>query len=373
MSKRQWTIIAAVAILAAAVAGFVLLKNQETEPVRKPPQAQLRAVNVMQVAEGDVQARIPVTGRLEAEQRVELFAEVNGIFLDYGKPFKEGVAYEKGEVLITIDSEDEVLALQAQRSNFQNQIMQVLADLKLDYPEVYPAWQEYVNQLDPGEALPALPEVENRQARNFLSARGINNLYYQIQSVEARVANYSVYAPFRGVVTEALINPGTLVRPGQKLGEYIDPGQYELSAAITAQDLRLVDVGDEVLLESRDMPGQWTGEVVRINPRIDPGTQTVQVIVEVAGEGLRDGMYMTGRIMAASVDRAVELPRKLLVQDTLIWTIRDSVLRQMPVEVVQRGNDRVIIRGIPEDITLLSETFPGAYEGLKVRPVAANE
>ena len=44
--------------------------------------------------------------------------------------------------------------------------------------------------------------------------------------MEATLDKYTIKAPFNVVVTQSNINPGTLVRNGQKLGEFINTYLY---------------------------------------------------------------------------------------------------------------------------------------------------
>ena len=56
--------------------------------------------------------------------------------------------------------------------------------------------------------------------------------YYSIKNIEKRLSKYNITAPFNGVLTEALVTKGTLIRPGQKLGEFIDTSVFEIELAI---------------------------------------------------------------------------------------------------------------------------------------------
>ena len=61
---------------------------------------------------------------------------------------------------------------------------------------------------------------------------------------------FVVRAPFTGILTEATINPGTLVRPGQRLGEFIDPSVYEIQIALQKSMIPFIQENDKVNLKS---------------------------------------------------------------------------------------------------------------------------
>ena len=53
-----------------------------------------------------------------------------------------------------------------------------------------------------------------------------------------------ISAPFSGILTEALVTEGTLIRNGQKLGEFIDPSDYEMEVNISKSYANLLKVGE---------------------------------------------------------------------------------------------------------------------------------
>ncbi len=48
--------------------------------------------------------------------------------------------------------------------------------------------------------------------------------YYGIRALYERLGKYNITAPFDGVVVSAPVEPGTIVTPGTRLGEFIAPG-----------------------------------------------------------------------------------------------------------------------------------------------------
>ena len=76
-------------------------------------------------------------------------------------------------------------------------------------------------------------------------------------------------------MTEASVTEGTLVRSGQKLGEFINPGIYELEVAVSKTYSDLLKVGESVELTTLDDTKIYKGTVSRINGRVDQATQTM--------------------------------------------------------------------------------------------------
>lgn len=372
MNFRKISIIAGVAVLIAAIfIGRMLSSGKEEKAFT--PTARTQAVKVLPVYNKTINAFIPVTGKLEARNKIEIFSEVAGIYRQGKNAFKEGINFSKGDLLIKIESDEAFQSLLAQRSNFHNTITQAMPDLKLDYPEVFEKWDKYLQQFDVREPLKPLPEAESDREKYFITARNIYNQYFTIKSQEERLSKYFIYAPFSGVVAESTVNPGTLIRVNQKLGEYIDPSIYDLVTTIALKDLNFINVGDKVSLKSSDIKGNWVGKVSRISDKIDASTQSVNVFITVCDQRLKEGMFLTGQINIGKIEKAVKIPRNILVDENSIFIVRDSILRKETVNVVRFVEDSAIIKGVEDGTPVMNESLPGAFEGMKVQPNLAGK
>ena len=76
----------------------------------------LRHLEVVKIRNGRPRIEIPITGRLRPYEKIDVCAEISEKVLRTSKPFKEGLSYRKGEVLIRIDGEEMVLNLHSQKS-----------------------------------------------------------------------------------------------------------------------------------------------------------------------------------------------------------------------------------------------------------------
>lgn len=310
---------------------------------------------------------ISADGNLIAKNKVEVFSEVQGIFEGSARDFKPGVFYNKGETLLRINSDELRASLRAQKSTLYNQIVLLLPDLRLDYPESFPNWDAYVREFSMDKSLKPLPEPASEKEKLFITGRNILTAYYNVKNLEERLLKYKIQAPFSGVLTEALVNPGALVRSGQKLGEFIQPGVYELEVNLNASYADLLKVGKMVDLQNLDHTKSWTGRVVRVNGRLDQASQTVQVFIEVRGNELKEGMYLEAALQAKEEPNTFELNRKLLVDDTKLFVVQDSVLALTEVEPVFFKEKTVIVRGLADGTQVLSRVVPGAFPGMKVK------
>ncbi|MCX2679992.1 HlyD family efflux transporter periplasmic adaptor subunit [Galbibacter sp. EGI 63066] len=338
-------------------------KDKPTGNVQKV----VKTVFVDTVENKDVPIVIKNNGNLMAKHRIELYSEVQGVFLRSSKLFKEGQKYSKGSVLLRMDGAEFGASVQSQKSNLVNLITSIMPDLRLDYPEAYPKWQAYLNNFDMKKATPPLPESTSAQVNNFIIGRGINTAYYNVKNLEERLRKYTIVAPFNGVLTEALVNEGTLVRNGQKMGEFIDPSVYEMEVAINKSYSRFLSVGKAVTLSNLEHTQQWKGKVSRINGKVDQATQTVKIFIEAQGEGMKEGMYLEASLIAKDEADAIKIDRSLMVDGTHVYAVKDTVLQLVEATPVFYSDKEVVLKGIENGTKIITKPVPGAFPGMVVK------
>ena len=363
--KIALSIIGAILIIASFF-GAKYIINSKTTPKPRPEKV-VKTVIVETVKNGNVPIIVPANGNLVAKRRVELYAEVQGVFKSGNKLFKPGQEYKAGEILIRIDAAEYYANVQSSKSNLYNLITSIMPDLRLDYPEIFDKWQSFLANFDINRSVPPLPEMTSDKEKYFISGRGILTNYYTIKNLEQRLAKYTIAAPFNGVLTEALVTEGTLVRSGQKLGEFINTNDYELEVAISKTYSDLLNVGEVVELKSIDKNKTYQGKVTRINGRVDLASQTITAFIEVKDPDLREGMYLEAHLKAKEEPNAIEINRSLLLETEQIFVVRDSVLDLIPVKPVYFSDNRVVLKDVPDGITILSKPVMGAYAGMLVK------
>lgn len=365
--NRKVTIVLGALIIVAGVGIKKYMSAQADTPKRNPSGGK-PSVWVQEISNGFVPNSIAITGKLVAKNRVEVFAEVQGTVLRSTKIFKEGMAFSRGQRLLRIDSTEFHLGLLSTKSNFVNSLIQLSSDIKFDFPNEYERWMNYTNGIDIQQPLPELPHSENKKFNNFLIARNVSNQYYNIKSQEEKLSKFNLTAGFSGVLVEGNLQPGSMVRVGQKLGTFIETGKYELEASVNMNDAAFIKIGDSVNLVSEDIPGDWLGKVTRISEHIDQSTQTLKVFIDIDSKKLKEGMYLSGSIYSGGFENAVRIPRNLLIGTNQLYTVNDTTLNLQEVEVLSIGENEVVVAGIKDNTKILGQVFSTAYNGMVVNP-----
>ena len=252
-------------------------------------------------------------------------------------------------------------------SNLLNASVSMMSDFKIEFPDEYEKWQDYLTEFDFNRTTNELPLVATDKEKYFLSLRNIFTAFYSVKNLEARLDKYLIKAPFNGILTEVFVTSGTLIRQGQKFGEFIDPSAYELEISVNAELGQFLKIGADVQLTNLGHTKKWKGKVIRVNGKIDLTSQTVKVFVLVNGNELREGMYLEVSFTASHEENAIEISRKLIVNNNQIFVVQDSVLQLQQINPIYFNENTVVVRGLEDGITILSKPIPGAYSGMHVK------
>jgi len=367
--RKTWII--AIAIFIAGIFGYIYISGLKKPPKRKAIQKTTVAL-VTKVKNTDLPLIVEGSGQIRAKNRIDIFAEVNGVLMPTPKDFRTGQIYDKGELLISVDDKEFKASLMAQRSEFQSLVTSILPDIKLEFPEEQEKWDNYLNSIVISRPIPKLPETNTRKEKFFITGRKIYTTYYSIKNLEARLDKYTLRAPYKGIVTISNINPGGLVRSGQKLGSFSNTSVYELELSVSASEAALVKVGDKAEIFSHENNNVWEGIVSRINSAINMNTQTVSIFIETSNPDIKEGMFPNARIYCGTIDNVYSIPRNLVFNNSWIYYVdSDSILQKADINPVRFLEKSVIVNDLADGMEILDKNIPGSFIGLKVKPVSA--
>lgn len=369
MRKIIQTILTIVLSVGFVAGGVVVAKKLAGSKPALPKSTQGGAATIFTktVKNESVPVNVNATGSLMALNRVDLFSEVQGVMLPDGGKFKAGNRFSKGQTLVSINSADFKANLMSQRSNLLNLITSALADIRLDFPDSFEKWNSYAKAFDVNSKVAELPAFASDQEKMFISGRNILSTYYSINNAELVLAKYNLSAPFNGVVTEASVTPGTVIRPGQKLGAFIDPSVFEMETPVNSSMIKFLKIGQKVTVSATDNSGKsWEGKVIRINNLIDPSTQTRNAYLRVSGDGLEEGMFLEASIAATEIENAFELPRSVLMNENQVYVTDGKTLQQQAIEPLFFTETTVIVQGLGDGTQVLTKMPPSAYPGMEV-------
>lgn len=370
--RKLISILLGIALIAIAI---IVSKNIIANK-KKPKQVAekiIKTVFVEVVKNKEIPIVITTSGNLTAKHKIELFAEVQGVLRSSSKEFKSGTAYRKGEALLRINNDEFFANLQSQKSSFSNSIIAIMPDIRLDFPSEFDKWNAYLKSIDVNKSVPKLPVFNSDKEKYFISGRGINTAYYNVKNLEVKLSKYNLYAPFNGIVTEALVTQGTLVRVGQKLGELIDPSTYEMEVSVNSEFANLLKKGNTVKLHNLEKTKEFLGKVIRINGKVDASSQTIKAYIQVTHKDLKEGMYLEADLAVKSEKNAFEISRKLLIENKQVFVVNDTILNLIDVNPVYFSANNVVIKDLKDGTLVVSKPVVGGYDGMTVKVFEENQ
>ena len=337
-------------------------------PPRKRAENKTKDVYIKKVVNGKYQVQIPSEGILQAYKRIRITSRVQGLMRAINPLFKPGQEYQSGQIIVKIEPAEFLANVISQRATLFNLITSILPDLNLDFPESYKIWNDYLKKFDLQKGVPQLPKM-NDKVKLFVSGRGVISSYYSLLNLEKILSFYTIRAPFSGVLVNANVTEGSLIRPGQELGEFISPGDYELMVALPKSYLSNIEKGAKVKVKSIDTGQDFFGIVSRINSKVNTQTQSVEVFIRIKDKRLKEGMYMQAYIDAITFDNVFAIDRGLINGSQELFIVKDNKLTLQKVNPIHYTETLAIIEGLLDGQQIIAQPMIGAYSGMEINPV----
>ena len=92
-----------------------------------------KLVAVKEVKNSVSPINLPVDGRINSKNKIDIYSEVQGIVNLNGNVFKEGKTFKKNDKILSIKSDEFSTSVKQARSELQNLIASILPDIKIDF------------------------------------------------------------------------------------------------------------------------------------------------------------------------------------------------------------------------------------------------
>ncbi|MEP7210716.1 MAG: efflux RND transporter periplasmic adaptor subunit [Alphaproteobacteria bacterium] len=298
------------------------------------------------VEQREFSSQIEALGSLAPREQVVL--SVNAADRVTGVFFEDGQRVRKGATLLTMQADEENALLQ--------QAQATVADAKNTY--------ERNMRLSASNAV-AQADLDKSKAAYEGGAANV-------RSLEARVRDHVLLAPFDGVLGFRRVSLGAYVQLGQQVATLVDDSEMRLEFGVPSIFIGELKPGVKIEARTADVPDRiFEGTVTSIDNAIDPSTRAVKVRATLQNrEGLmRSGMFMTVD-MSPKPHPGLAVPEISVVaegSDNFVFLVDQT--RQPAVAVKTPVTVGIRERGIVEITTGLHVGDLVITDGvLKVRP-----
>jgi len=349
----------------------ILSPNQEEKDENSAIEDVFSQVTCSNVEISDFESIIDFSGKVVSVNKIPISSEVNGVFLTSNENnFKVGQKFKKGDVLIKLDCSDLEFQLKSSKIEFKQLLLQVLPDLKSDFPASYDKWLDYVNNFQIEGSLLQHPDSENEKQSNFLASRGILSSFVQLQRIQNQLDKSVIKAPFDGVVTQSFLRSGMNIVPYQKLGEFMDDTNFEIVTSFSLDESNFIEIGDKAMISSY---GNYSSnqenfmiELIRMGNYVNPLTQGIDVIFRVNNPLLLDGMYVNGSIQIKKDIEVSKIHKEKLIDQKYVLLNLNNKIKQKEVNIIFPENDSILIEGLSIRDCLIDNYPDYWFDGMEI-------
>ncbi len=271
---------------------------------------------VVQSQQQQVPLYIRSTGTVHARETAIVSAQVVGRIQQV--LVREGDSVRAGQTLVVLDAaalRSSVDQAQAGVKAAQQQQAAAQTDAKLTASTLDRYWQlQAEKSVSPQE----MDEVEQRAAAASARLEAVRSQTDAARAQETGAHTMLGYArlvaPFAGVVTARMADPGTLASPGVPLLQLDQAGALQLQATVDESAIAIVRKGNKVQVAiDGASPANITGTVAEIDPAADPNSHSFTIKIDLpTATQVRAGMYGAAEF-ANGVRHAIVIPRSAIV------------------------------------------------------------
>ena len=144
-----------------------------------------------------------------------------------------------------------------------------------------------------------------------------------LQMAKQKLKDSITVAPFSGVVVGKFKNEGEYVTstPATEVLHLVDISSVKVEVSIPEYEMASVSVGQEAEVKVDAYPDRvFKGEIVIVNPWIDPGSRTFKVKIEIPNGdySLKGGMFARVSIIKGK-RKALVIPREAVMRQEGVW------------------------------------------------------
>ena len=346
-------------LAASALSTFLAACNENTEAAAPEP----RPVRTVTVGKRETGTPVTLTGRIEAEDQVDLGFRISGRLLE--NTGRLGDRVEAGQLVARLEPQNEM-----------NQLRSAQANLAAAQAALTQAQNHFERQ----DTL--LKQGWTTRANHDQATKAMQTAQAQVDSAEAQLKAARDLVSFTKLIADA---PGVITAVGPRAGAVVQAGQMIVTLArkdgrdavfdVPAQLIRSAPPDPQIVVGLTDDPSVTAqGRVREVSPQANPVTRTFDVKVGLTDPpaAMQLGATVTGR-MEMQAFPVIDIPASALTrfnQQPAVWIVDPSSLTVSPrnVEVLRYDPATVAVsQGLDAGEIVVTAGVQALHPGQKVR------
>jgi RND family efflux transporter MFP subunit len=295
---------------AALIAGCHSNESAQQAPVESMP------AHVVQSSQQQVPVDLRATGTIHARESATISAQVMGRVEQV--LVHAGDTVRAGQTLVVIDGATlSASAAQAQAAVVAAQNQQAAAESNAGLASSTLARYKQL-QAEKSVSPQEMDEVSRRAqaaAAQLDAAKAQTQAAREQASAARTMLGYAhIVAPFAGIVTARMADPGTMAAPGVPLLQIDRTGPLQLHATVDESAIAAVRMGMKTPVSVDGVSQALQGTVAEIVPAADPTSHSFLVKIDLPSSSqLRAGMYGSAAFPYGA-HQAIVVPRSAIIQ-----------------------------------------------------------
>lgn len=348
-TKRLLYALIAIVIIAIFAAPKLKMLTSNGNDITSPQSSQSQAIPVegFIVKSDRLEHKIFATGTVVANEEVELRSETSGMITNIY--FEEGSRVQKDDLLLKINDAD----LQAQLLKQKYQL-----ELATDRE---------------GRQKQLLEKNLISQENYDFALNALNTVKADIAFLEAQIRKTEIHAPFDGIIGLKYISQGSYITPTTRIANLIDLDPIKIDFSVPEKYANNVRKGDRFTYKIVGAEKTYQGTVLAVEPKIDPGTRTLQIRGLSPNESsqILPGAFAEVDLVIRNIAQAVMVPTVALIpelQGQKVFLYQNGKATSKSVTTGIRTDTRVqILDGLAPGDTLITSGILQIRPGTAVR------
>lgn len=302
-----------------------------------------------------------VTARQTATISTRMMGYVNKIYV------KPGDKVSAGQLLVAISSDD-ILARKAQVQAMIAEAEAAAKNAQRDYDR-FKTLREQNSVSD--------KELENVALQNTSMNAKVQVARQQMSEVNAMLAYTNIRSPFSGVVTQKMMDEGSMANPGMPILTIEQNGELQVVASVPENYIQYVKVGDIAKIELKSLGITIDGTVSELSTSAYRmgGQYAMKLSIDTKDkENIHSGMYANILMPNKTGDNIA--PRIMLDKSSIVY--RDQLTGVYVVDGQSQaslrwirlgktiGNQTEVLSGLGQSDKIVVKADSKLYNGVKV-------
>jgi HlyD family secretion protein len=374
-------------------AGVLLVAGGTAFGVVKSKEKNITEITVAKVERADLVSKVSANGKIEAQRKVDLSANIMGQIVNLA--VREGDTVKRGDFLLQIDKAQHAASAAGAQASLKSLLSErdgaraSLAEANRTYER---ARRNFAERITPQAELDAARTAVEAAQANLASINGrIEQGRAALTGAQDTLSKTTIRAPMNGLVTALPVEEGevavigTMNNPGTRLMTISDMSVVEAVMEVDETDIPNVRVGQKAVVTLDAYPNRtFDGVITEVGSSpIDRGAAAgseaidfeVKIQLSNPPPDVRPGFSASAEIITGSKPKALAVPIQALVvrekpgaamqeeEGVYSWNAKEQVVAFAPVKTGITGENQIeVTSGLTEGQEIVSGPFRALRE-----------